>query len=83
MSYWDVSQMSQNSDLAARVCACASQEGKPDPQAWAWNHMLQLAASPGWEQAWASAGASGNEAPGRDPGVISDGMILSAVQPLP
>jgi hypothetical protein len=42
--------------------------------------MLDLAASPGWDQAWSSALAAGNETPGRDPGVITDGMILSGVQ---
>ena len=82
MSYWDISEMSRNPDLAARIAACASQEGKTDPNAWTTTHMLQLAATPGWEQAWASAVAGEVENPGRDAGVISDGMILSAVQPM-
>jgi hypothetical protein len=72
--------MAQNQDLAARVQACAAQEIDGDPYQWTAANMLDLAASPGWDAAWSSALASGNETPGRDPAVISDGMILSAVQ---
>jgi len=80
VSYWDVAQMSADPDLTARVAASAAQEGKPDPRNWAADNMLTLAASPGWGEAWASAVAAGNESPGRDGAVITDGMILSAVQ---
>jgi hypothetical protein len=47
--------------------------------------MLIVAASPGWSEAWAAAGAADPpiEFPGRDAGVITDGMILSAVQAQP
>lgn len=82
MSYWDVAQMSADLDLTARVAACAAQESKPNPVQWAADHMLLLAASPGWEQAWASAMAANNPYPGRDAGVVTDGQILSAVQPM-
>jgi hypothetical protein len=85
VAYYDVAQMSADTDLTARVAACAAQEGKGDgnPRQWASDHMLVIAASPGWEQAWASAVAANVEFPGRDPGVITDGNILGAVQPLP
>lgn len=83
MSYWDISEMSADGDLTARVAACAAQEGKADPRNWADQHMLLLAASPGWSEAWASAVASGNERPGKDAAVITDPMILAAVQPVP
>jgi len=83
MSYYDIAIMSADTDLNSRVAACASQEGKPDPRQWAWDNMLTLAASPGWGEAWASAVAAGNETPGRDGAVITDGMILSAVQAQP
>jgi hypothetical protein len=82
MGYWEISEMSQDIDLCARVQACAAQE-LPDadnPYVWQAEHMLDLAAQPGWDAAWSSALASGNEQPGRDPAVISDGMILSGVQ---
>ena len=76
MSYWDISQMAQDGDLNARVNACMAQEA---PNVAGFN-MLIICASPGWDAAWASAIAGNVPNPGRDPGVISDGMILSAVQ---
>jgi hypothetical protein len=82
MAYWDIAQMSADIDLTSRVAASAAQEGIPDPRNWAGDNMLLVAASPGWSDAWASAVASGNEFPGRDPAVITDGQILSAVQAL-
>lgn len=82
MSYWDVATMAGNSDLTLRVQACAATENIDDPYTWAADHMLDLASQPGWSEAWASAVASNNPAPGRDAGVITDGMILSAVQAL-
>jgi hypothetical protein len=80
MAYWDIAQMSADPDLTSRCAASAAQEGAPDPRNWAADHMLVLAAQPGWSEAWASALAGGNESPGRDPAVITDGMILAAVQ---
>lgn len=80
MSYYDVAQMSADSDLTSRVAACAAEEQIPNPRQWASDNMLLLAAEPGWGDAWASAIASGNEFPGRDAGVITDGMVLSATQ---
>jgi hypothetical protein len=83
MAYWDVAQMSSDPDLQSRIAACAAQEGKPNPRDWAYQHALVLCASPGWDAAWASAVAGNVPDPGRDPGVITDGMILSAVQAQP
>jgi hypothetical protein len=80
MSYYDVASMSADLDLTSRVAACAAQESIPDPREWAADNMLTVAASPGWGDSWASAVASGNEAPGRDAAVITDASILSAVQ---
>lgn len=40
----------------------------------------QCCAEPGWGAAWDSAIAAEVENPGADPAVISDGMILTAVQ---
>jgi hypothetical protein len=42
-----------------------------------------MAAAPGFADAYASAVAGGVPAPGRDPSVISDAQILSAIQALP
>ena len=78
--YWDVALMAQDTDLTRRVQACAAQEQDGNPYTWTADNMLDVCASPGWADAWASALAGGNETPGRDPAVITDGMILSAVQ---
>jgi hypothetical protein len=82
MSYWDVALMAEDEDLRKREAAAYAQEPNPayDPIEWATQKGFLLAASPGWDAAWASALAGGNPAPGRDAGVITDGMILSAVQ---
>lgn len=82
MSYWDIALMNNDSDLRARVTACSAQEVPEGtgPESWAAEHMLVICASPGWSDAWASALAAGNATPGRDPAVITDGQILSAVQ---
>ena len=80
MGYYDIATMSADLDLTSRIAACAAQEGIADPRQWATDNALTLAASPGWADAWASAIAGGNESPGRDDAVITDAMILSAVQ---
>lgn len=80
MSYQAIAEMAQDHDLAGRVQACAAQEVDSDPYQWTAANMLTVCADPGWAQAWESARAGDNPAPGRDPGVVTDGMILSAVQ---
>jgi len=68
--------MAQDLDLQSRIYACTAQEtGTQGPV-----DFLVICGSPGWADAWASALASSNPAPGRDPGVITDGQTLSAVQ---
>jgi hypothetical protein len=86
MSYFDQSTLSQDSDFIYRIAAAAAVEvDLVDVQApqWALDNVWQLAASPGFADAYSSAIASGVERPGRDPAVISDAMILSAIQALP
>lgn len=85
MSYWDIAEMAGDNDLTQREAACAAQEHPTagDPTAWALAHGMLLAASPGWAEAWASAVAAGVPRPGKDPAVLTDGMILSAVQSIP
>ena len=84
MSYWDISDMAQNEDMLNRVKACVAQEHPDaDPETWVSTYMLKVCASPNWGESWASALANLNiTQPGKDPSVISDGMILSAVQPI-
>lgn len=95
MSYATVSIIAQDPDIAARVRGCIANEvmanqymststlrSRLDLSASMW----LLAASAGWAAAWESALAStrAEDAPaiGADPAVITDGMILSAVQAL-
>lgn len=81
MGYYAIAQMSQDADLTARESACAAQEVPGvDPYGWTIARTLTLASQPGWDAAWSSALAGGNEHPGRDESVITDGMILAAVQ---
>lgn len=83
MAYIDVSDMASNGDLRQRIAACAATEGviAPHPTAWADAHLWQLAAEPGWAEAWQHAREDGViERLGKDEGVINDRMILAAVQ---
>jgi hypothetical protein len=80
MSYWDIAEMAADVDIQDRVAACAAQEQPDEPRAWMYGHILNVTAQPGWPEAWAAAVAGGVENPGRDPGVITDGMVLSGVQ---
>lgn len=84
MAYSDIANMARNGDLRERIAACAAKEGvhDPHPTAWADAHQWRLAASPGWEEAWAYARGTGVENIGRNEGVINDQMILAAVQGL-
>lgn len=82
MSYWDIAEMANDNDLLLRETACAAQEVAGDPYVWAGEHRLDLAAQPGWSEAWASARVAAKPNPGKDEGVITDGMILAATQAL-
>lgn len=95
MSYATISIIAQDPDIASRVRGCIASEvvanqytsmstlrTRLDLSAAMW----LLAAAPGWGAAWESALAStrATDAPpiGADSAVITDGMILSAVQAL-
>ena len=84
MTYSDIAAMARDNSLRDRIAACAATEGVVDqhPTTWADTYQWQIVASPGWGEAWASATASGVTSPGSDAGVITDQMILAAVQPL-
>lgn len=83
MSFADIADMATNSDLRERIAACAAtQVIAPDsPVQWAMTRQWAIAASPGWSEAWNYAVTVGlNLEPGKDPAVITDAMILAAVQ---
>lgn len=82
MSYWDQADLADDGDLRRRVIACAAREHVADPESWAYMRRWELSTQPGWVDAYASARADSVEFPGRDEVVISDGMILAAVQTL-
>lgn len=77
MSYWNIAAMAQNIDLQSRIFAAGAQE-HVDVN----GRILEVCSAPGWADAWESAAAAGNEQPGRDEAVITDPMILAAVQQL-
>ncbi len=84
MAYTDIVEMATNATLRTRFAAAAAAEGEDDPSRWAADNAWHLAASPGWADAWAYAEdtATVNQNPdtGMRNDVITDGMILSAVQ---
>lgn len=82
MSYLTQAQLAGDQFLLLRVTACAASENVDNPQAWTMLHAWQLSAQPGWDEAYAYAIANGVEEPGADETVITDPMILSAVQAL-
>lgn len=74
-TYSDVWQMRYDEALKRRVIACAALEGQFQPGQW-W----EVVARTDWADAYTYAVAAGNPSPGSDLAVITDGMILSAVQ---
>lgn len=86
MSFSALASMTQDQALINRVAACVATEGAalpPDhPLAWAANHIWEVAATPGWADAYEDAISAENPAPGLDGQVITDPMILTAVRAL-
>lgn len=83
MSYANIAAITKSGSLFDRMTAAAAEEGKEKPYSgWVSTRIWDLAATPGWATAWGSALAAGISDPGANEGVISDGMILAAVQPM-
>ena len=86
MSYLTQSAIAANLYMQQRVAQCAASEGVSGPDLWAQQNARGWAAAPGWDAAWESALASHPDDdeydPGGDEAVITDGMILAAVQPM-
>lgn len=80
MAYSDIALLSSDNDFIQRTRACAVTEGEPDPVAWAGAHQWQMAAAPGFGDAYSSAIVNGIVRPGNEQSVISDPQILSQVQ---
>lgn len=83
MSYRTININANDQAFIGRLTACAAQEAvPPDPNSAAWALRFGVASKSDIEAAYASALANGNPDPGGDESVITDGMILSAVQSL-
>lgn len=81
MSYATINACANDADFQGRLTAAAAAEGAADPSgvmmfALRW----PVAATSDIEAAYASAVAAENPSPGGDESVITDQMILSAVQ---
>lgn len=83
MSYLTQADLADDGDLRRRVTACAASERIPEPESFAYSLRWELSAEPGWDAAYAYAIGQGVENPGAVESVISDEMILSAVQAIP
>jgi hypothetical protein len=87
MSFSDVAALATDRDFRDRIAACYSQEQEPvvggmHPLTWTDTYQFNIAGAPGFGDAYASAIAGGVEFPGKDPAVITDAMLLGAVQAL-
>jgi hypothetical protein len=85
LSYSDIAKVYASSGLRERVTmAAATQPSISDPQQWMSVQWMKVAASPGWGDAWASGAVTYPDSPdiGALDDVITDGMILAAVQAL-
>jgi hypothetical protein len=81
MSYATIHQCANDPAFAGRLSACIAQEGDTNPFALLGDLIWQVATASDIEAAYASAIAADNPNPGGDESVITDQMILSAVQP--
>ena len=88
MAYYDLAQLADDDDFKDRIGAAAQSEGLVDTgsgrvEQWVADYRWTLAGTAGFADAYASGIANHLPNPGRDPSVISDAMILSAIQALP
>lgn len=84
-AYFVAWQMTQNMDLTMRVAASVQQESAAaapiaDVESWARDRRWDWATHSDWIAAVQGAMDTGITAWGVNPGVITDGMILSYVQ---
>lgn len=82
MSYLSQAALVDDVPLRRRMVACASISGVDDADSWAHQTRWRFATQHGWESAYETALDNGKPKPGEDQTVISDAMILSAVQAL-
>lgn len=88
MSYMCVYDMAQDENLTKRIAGCVATQSwfslpanaVDSPMSIAQAIQWQCAGQPGWDTAYSYAVENDRENPGAANDVITDGMILSAVQ---
>jgi hypothetical protein len=80
MTYNTIATMAEDYALNRRIVAAVAEEDLSNPTYWTSLWHWTVVSQPGWAAAWESAVASGVTDPGYNETVITDGMILSAVQ---
>lgn len=88
MSYSSLAALASDGAFRDRVAACAAEQqtqagadlGGLHPTAWADQNLWQIAASPGFADAYQYAIDSGVQDPGGSAEVVTDAQILAAVQ---
>lgn len=80
MSYNTIHACANDSALQNRVTACCAQEGADNPTSVMTDIIWSIASRSDIEAAYASALAANDPNPGGNEAVITDGMILAAVQ---
>jgi hypothetical protein len=79
-------QMRASQSLQHRIAACAAKEGEHNAaEQWAYANMWQIVTQPGWEVEWERGMKQADDQKfnpdiGARPDIITDIMILSAVQ---
>ncbi len=82
MSYLSQASLVDDVQPRRRIVAGASISGVDDADSWAHQNRWRFATQHGWESAYETALDNGKPKPGEDQAVISDAMILAAVQAL-
>lgn len=86
MSYSSMNDMRMSASLTNRIIACVASLGDTQPEGWAYQYMWHFSTIPAWAEAWqlAKDGQTSDYNPdiGARESVITDEMILSAVQEL-
>lgn len=89
MQYSDIPEIASSASLFDRITGAAVTENVSEAVTWAGSRRWVFAGQPGWADAWESGKAANPPDPdhpddvydpGADPAVITDAMILSAVQ---
>lgn len=78
--YLAIAQMVADAPLGSRITAAAALERIHNPELWVMQRRWLLVARTDWADAWNSAAAGGVPDPGASDSVVTDQMILSAVQ---